>query len=170
MVERQHVPSHLVVPTSTPGDETISHGPILVSSTGIVSAVTKSSGRERLLRLESLGSIVGVFHKRRIARGMSSSCQPLSCKALTTSHRIAKLSSTGCTPWETWRSSPSAAAFSSCGHVYDSGSRTAKISLVLVRSKKYTAPDGSVEGLQNKTHANASPHKPCLLRPTRLPA
>lgn len=114
---RQHVPSYLVVPTSTPGDEAISHGPILVSSTGIVSAETKSSGNDRLLRLESLGSIVDFFHKRRIARGMSSSCQPLSCKALTTSHRIAKLSSTGCMPWEAWRSSPSAADFSSCGYI-----------------------------------------------------
>ena len=105
------MPSYLVVPTFTPGDEAISHGPILASSTGMVSAVTKSSGKDRLLRLESLGSIVDVFHNRRIARGISSSCQPPSCKALTTSHRIVKLSSTG------WRSSPSAAAFSSCGHV-----------------------------------------------------
>lgn len=161
-----------------PGDEEISHGPILVSSTGMVSAVTKSSGNDRLLRLESLGSIVDDFHKRRMARGMSSSCQPLSCKALTTSHRIAKLSSTGCTPWEAWRSSPSAAAFSSCGRVCDSrrghSRANRKRSPVLVRRRKTKGARRQSSRFYKTKHTKMPPtpppHKPCLLRPTRLPA
>ena len=80
----------------------------------MVSPATKSSGSDRLLRLESLGSTIDAFHSRGIALGRSSSCQPLSCRALTTSHRMAKLSSTGCPVWVVCRSCPSAAALSSC--------------------------------------------------------
>lgn len=80
----------------------------------MVSAATKSSGSDRLLRLDSLGSTIDAFHSRGIALGRSSSCQPLSCSALTTSHRMAKLSSTGWPLWVVCRSCPSVAALSSC--------------------------------------------------------
>lgn len=131
------MPTHLIVPLplSTPEQAARSQGPMLVSSVGIVCSVTTSSGRDKLLRFASFSSTPGFFHSRGIARGRSSSCQPLSFSVLTTSHRIAKLSSVG--------SASAAAPFPSYGNVIDTNwpiySETMEINIYTCETTIYNA-------------------------------